>query len=110
MAERRDARGRFLAKPVVPDNLTEPSTEGPAGPSDTFLTELQTSWTRYGAATIEQVRCERPHDYLRLMASSLAKQGDERRDAIGTMSDDEVADELRRILGQLAPPGIETGA
>lgn len=81
------------------------------GPSEAFLTELRASWARHGAATIELVRTGRPHDYLRLVASSLAKQpeGDERADAIDALSDDEIADELRRILAQLAAAGADPG-
>lgn len=109
MAPRRDARGRFQGGSAVPGDPVPPPDDQ-ARPSDTFLTELQASWTRYGAAMIEQVRCERPHDYLRLMASSLAKQADSKADAIEAMSDDEIADELRHILGILDPTCADPGA
>jgi hypothetical protein len=110
MAARRDGRGRFVARPAAPDDPATPPIEEPGGPSDSFVSELQASWTRYGAATIEQVRRERPHDYLRLMASSLAKQADGKPDAIEAMSDDEIADELRHILGILGPASADPGA
>ena len=44
------------------------------------------------------------------MASSLAKQGEGSGDAIAAMTDDEIADELRRILEQLAAAGADPGA
>ncbi len=109
MPARRDARGRFVAKPGAPADAATIAEQDVAGPSDDFLAELQASWARHGAATIEQVRNERPHDYLRLMASSLAKRAEGKSDAIETLSDDEIADELRQILGRLAAAGAGPG-
>ena len=107
MTRPRDERGRFQRKaPATP--VIQPDDDG--GPSDDFLAELQTSWARHGAATIDKVRIDRPHDYLRLMASSLAKPVAGKADAIATLSDDEIADELRHILGQLAASGADPGA
>lgn len=82
----------------------------PAGPSESFLSELHASWARHGAATIEKVRNDRPHDYLRLMASSLPKQIEGKDDAIDAMSDDEVAEELRRVLDRLGAGSAGAGA
>lgn len=100
----RDRRGRFARSPIA-----APVEEAAASaPSDDFLTELQTSWAQHGAAMIEQVRRDRPHDYLRLMASTLAKHSEGKADAIEAMTDDEIADELRRILEQLAAAGADS--
>lgn len=109
MPRQRDPSGRFVKKTACRDH--DPLTvEDAVGSSDTFLKELQASWARHGAATIDQVRIERPHDYLRLMASSLAKYVESGGDTIETLSDDEIADELRQILGRLAATGADAGA
>ena len=122
MPRARDAQGRFVgtgakrknskaksppAKARAPEALVDAIA---ARPSEPFLSELQADWARHGAATIERVRDERPHDYLRLMASSLAKQVDGKADAIDAMSDDEIAEELRRVLDRLGAGGADPGA
>ncbi len=108
MAAERDANGRFTGRTAAAKKEgVEPAS---TAASDAFLIELQASWAQHGAATIEKVRNDRPHDYLRLMASSLTKLGDGPADAIEAMSDDEIADELRRILERLDAQGAEAGA
>lgn len=110
MGRTRDAWGRFQKKePIAPVTTGEVDCET-GKPSDHFLAELQASWSRYGAETIEAVRNGRPQDYLRLMASSLAKHAESKGDPIEAMSDDEIADELRHILDQLAAAGADPGA
>lgn len=122
MPVQRDARGRFTGK-AGRSSVAGAGVFAAAGatadgradmtivtPSEPFLAELQADWARHGAATIDKVRNERPHDYLRLVASSLAKQAESKTDPIMAMSDDEVADELRTILEQLAASGADPGA
>jgi Lon protease-like protein len=109
MAPPRDARGRFRKKEATDPPPAQDETAR-AGRSDDFLTELQASWEQHGAATIDKVRNDRPHDYLRLMASSLPKPAAGKADAIEAMSDDEIADELRHILDQLAAARADPGA
>lgn len=105
MTAQRDAKGRFTGRTAAAiDRGVEPVS---TAASDAFLIELQASWAQHGAATIEKVRNDRPHDYLRLMASSLTKLGDGPADAIEAMSDDEIADELRCILERLDAQGAE---
>ena len=126
MPVQRNARGQFVGtgakrksakakSPPAKVRAPEAPVEAmPFGRSAAFLDELQASWERYGAETIELVRTGRPQDYLRLIASSLGKQIDEKADAIDAMSDDEIAEELRRVLDRLgmrvADPGAEAGA
>lgn len=107
MVRPRDARGRFQSKTPARAAIEK---DGEGGSSGDFLTELQASWAKHGAATIDEVRTGRPHDYLRLMASSLPKPvAAGKADAIEAMSDDEIADELRHILGKLAAAGVDPG-
>lgn len=118
MPRPRNALGQFMGKAAREAKASrasapaiEPDRDAPgAAPSEPFLSELQASWARHGAATIDKVRVTRPHDYLRLMASSLAKQAEGKTDPIEAMSDDEIADELRTILERLAAAGADPGA
>jgi len=110
MPRQRDERGRFMPNPVARANAAPSPEREQAGPSEPFLSELQASWARHGAATIETVRVDRPHDYLRLMASSLGKLTDGKTDALEAMSDDEIAAELRRVLDRLGAEGVDPGA
>ncbi|MFZ5707858.1 MAG: hypothetical protein ACOY5R_21585 [Pseudomonadota bacterium] len=119
MARRRDAE-----RPSAHDNALAPSgtdescpDPGEGGkdpiiddePSADFLDELRASWTRHGARTIDKVRADRPHDYLRLIASALAKRPED-ASAVDTLTDDEIADELQRILAALAATGADPRA
>lgn len=111
----RDEKGRFAPMPGAGKRKSASPRKasvalvqaGPDRESDSFQRELEASWRRHGAAAIEEVRVKRPQDYMRLMASELPGPSDEKSDPIEAMSDDEVADELRRILQQLAAAGFE---
>ena len=56
-----------------------------------FISALQESFSQHGPATIEQVRTERPHEYLKVVASILPKELNVRTDALNEMSDDDLA-------------------
>lgn len=56
-----------------------------------FISALQESFNQHGPATIEQVRQERPHEYLKVVASILPKELNVRTDALNEMSDDDLA-------------------
>ena len=121
MARPRDAHGRFLPSSATPagpkparprkpaGGKRKPRRRGSAKPSEAFLADLLESWAIHGAATIEEVRDKRPHDYLRLMAASFPKPPvpEAPADPTEAMSDEEVADDLRRILGLLAAAGVD---
>jgi hypothetical protein len=78
-------------------------------PSADFLEELRANWVRHGAQTIDKVRADRPHDYLRLIASALARRPND-SSAVETLTDDEIADELQRTLAALAASGADPRA
>lgn len=111
----RDEKGRFVAvrggkagKSVSSRKRPVAATQPlPDRESESFRSELKASWRRHGAAAIEEVRVTRPQDYIRLAASGLPEPTEEPPDPIEAMSDDEVADELRRLLAQLAAKGFE---
>jgi len=56
-----------------------------------FLTKLQADFAEHGEKTIQQVREERPHEYLKVVASILPKELNVRSDALTEMSDEDLA-------------------
>lgn len=62
-----------------------------------FIQALQASFEEHGAATIETVRTERPHEYLKVVASILPKELNVRTDALDEMSDNDLAAMLDTI-------------
>jgi hypothetical protein len=62
-----------------------------------FIQALQESFNQHGAATIETVRQERPHEYLKVVASILPKELNVRTGALDEMSDDDLASMLATI-------------
>lgn len=62
-----------------------------------FISALQESFNKYGPATIETVRQERPHEYLKVVASILPKELNVRTDALDEMSDNDLAAMLDTI-------------
>lgn len=115
MPRRTETRSPSITGPAgAEDGRPEPAAEEeqeiPEGePSAGFLEELRANWARHGAQTIDKVRADRPHDYLRLIASALAKRSEE-GSAVETLTDDEIADELQRILAALAVTGADPRA
>lgn len=62
-----------------------------------FLAKLQADFEEHGATTIEAVRKDRPHEYLKVVASILPKELNVRTDALNEMSDDDLASMLDAV-------------
>lgn len=86
-------------KPERPAHLFKPGQSGnPAGRKkgsrnklgEHFITALQADWEEHGAAAISTVRQERPHEYLKVVASILPKELNVRVDPLEEMDDDEL--------------------
>ncbi len=58
---------------------------------ESFLTDLQADWEQNGIAVIATVRQERPHEYLKVVASILPKELNVRVDPLDEMDDDELS-------------------
>lgn len=56
-----------------------------------FVAALQADFEEHGAKVIEAVRKDRPQDYLKVLASILPKELNVNTNALGDMSDDELA-------------------
>lgn len=59
--------------------------------SEAFLKALSDDFDEHGVATIETVRVEKPHEYLKIIASLLPKQVEIKEGAFDGISDDELA-------------------
>lgn len=78
-----------------------------------FISALQASFQEHGPATIETVRTERPHEYLKVIASILPKELNVNTTTLTEMSDDELVSALegvRSVLLALAPEAVGAGS
>lgn len=57
---------------------------------ESFLTDLQADWEKNGVDVIAKVRTDRPHEYLKVVASILPKELNVRVDPLDEMDDDEL--------------------
>lgn len=58
---------------------------------EAFVQALHDDFQRHGIETIEKVRSERPHEYLKVVASLLPKQLEIKESDFDSFSDDELA-------------------
>lgn len=63
------------------------------------IQDLYTDWQEHGLAAIETVRKERPHEYLKVVASILPKEVKIER--MDDMSDDDITKRIRRLADEL---------
>ena len=67
---------------------------------------MYASWAEKGAETIETVRIERPHEYVKVVASILPKELNVNHTGLDDMSDDQLIRKLRALTA-MAKPLIE---
>lgn len=105
-AEKRDESGKFIVPPKSPGR--------PKGArnklGEEFLNDLLADWEQHGAATIAQVREERPHEYLKVTASILPKELNVKVSELDELTDDQLARQLAAIASQLAAAGFGIGS
>lgn len=58
---------------------------------EVFITALQADFEEHGVRVIETVRTERPHEYLKVVASLLPKQVEIKEGAFDGLSDEELS-------------------
>jgi hypothetical protein len=80
---------------------------GPRGPAtswgEQFIQDLYASWAEKGAETIEAVRIERPHEYVKVVASILPKELNVNHTGLDDMTDDQLIKKLRALTAMARP-------
>lgn len=83
----KDEKGRFLT-----GNIGGGRPKGSRNKlGEQFLSAMQADFERNGVAAIEQVRIERPHEYLKVIASILPKELNIKSEPLEEMDEDELA-------------------
>jgi hypothetical protein len=75
-----------------------------------FVQHLLEDWQTSGRQAIAAAREARPHDYLKLVTSLLAKETDAKADAIEALTDEQLEAELAKLTARLAPASGDPGA
>lgn len=70
---------------------------------EAFLADMMADWEQHGAETIEQVREEKPDQYLKVVASILPKDLNVNINPLEELSDDELIQRLRDLHGTIGP-------
>lgn len=75
-----------------------------------FISALQADFAQHGSKTIETVREERPHEYLKVVASILPKELNVNTNRVEEMSDDELAAGIAALQSILASQTASEGS
>lgn len=100
-------------KPIEPGQVLNPSGR-PKGSrnklGEAFFSALHDDFEKHGPDAIVKVRMERPHEYLKVVASILPKELNVNTRAVEEMSDDELAAGIAALQSLLAAQGIAEGS
>lgn len=96
MADDPDNTGQERAKGPPVEHQFKPGNPGrPKGSrnrlGEAFVLALANDFDAHGIAAIEKVRTERPHEYLKVVASLLPKQVEIKEGAFDGIGDDELS-------------------
>jgi hypothetical protein len=75
-----------------------------------FLQDMLADWTEHGAKVIEDVRKDKPDQYLKVVASVLPKELNVKVSELDELTDDQIAQQLAFISAQLARAGVAVGS
>lgn len=93
-----------VGKPFQPGNPGRPKgSRNKLG--EAFVAALHDDFQANGVKVIETVRTERPHEYLKVVASLLPKQVEIKEDAFGDLTDDQLAAVIAAVSATLGVPG-----
>jgi hypothetical protein len=77
---------------------------------EAFLADMLSNWEEHGRETIEQVRVEKPDQYLKVVASILPKELNIQINELDELNDEQLYRQFASITAQLAAAGIDLGA
>jgi hypothetical protein len=75
-----------------------------------FLEKLQADFHAHGTVAIETVRTERPHEYLKVIASILPKELNVNTRAVEELSDDDIVAAIARLRSFRSPEDVGEGS
>ena len=75
-----------------------------------FLQEMQQDFVTHGKTVIEQVRTERPHEYLKIVTALLPKELHLKDNTLDDMTDDDIGEILTAIRALRAGRNGEASA
>lgn len=96
----RDDKGRFIAGNSGNGGRPKGSRNKLG---ESFVADLLADWENHGSETIEQVRKERPADYLKVVASILPKDVNVNVRPLEEMTDDQLRKQVEQLLAELGP-------
>lgn len=76
---------------------------------EAFLADMLANWEVNGAETIEQVRIEKPDQYLKVVASILPKELNIQINELDELNDEQLYRQFAAITAQLAAAGVSLG-
>lgn len=96
---KRDENGRFIVPPVSPGR--------PKGArnklGEAFIQALHDDFNEHGIAAVQQVRIEKPDQYLKVIASLLPKEFTLNVNDAENMTDDELIERIRQLDAAIHP-------
>ena len=106
---KRDQNGRWLAGSKT-DRCSNPHGR-PLGArtklSDAFLKDVLTAWEQCGKAAIEKFVDDRPHEFVKLVASILPRHFNVKVNELDELTDEQLLRELAAVRAELARAGID---
>lgn len=100
---KRDEHGRFIVPPKSPGRPK--GSRNKLG--EAFLTDMLADWETHGVSAIAKVRDERPHEYLKVVASILPKELNIKVNELDELSDEQLERQLAAVIAQLADAGFD---
>jgi hypothetical protein len=91
----QDEKGRFIAGNSG-NGGRKPGSRAKLG--EAFVADLCADWEKHGIETIARVREQRPHEYLKVVASILPKDLNVNVSPFEHMTDAELEDSIKRLL------------
>lgn len=74
---------------------------------EAFFKDLLADWEAHGKQAIETFRGERPHDYVKVVASLLPKELNVKVNELEELSDAEISSRLNALVREMRSAGLE---
>lgn len=75
-----------------------------------FLADLQADWEENGVSALKEMREDKPHEYVKVVASILPKELNVKVSEVDELTDEQLARQLASLASQLERAGFDLGA